>query len=63
MGIMEIIDFSILDKDHKEKLKANCFEIMHLLILAEKIAKPILEEINQIKGKIEANGIKTQFFL
>jgi hypothetical protein len=62
IGIMEIIDFSTLDKDRKENLKVNCFEIMNLLTLAEKTAKPILEKITQIKEEIRANGIKTQSF-
>ena len=45
IGIFEIIEFSSLDESKKERLKSNCFEIMDFLVLAEKTAKPILEEI------------------
>ena len=62
IGIMKIIDFSTLDKNRKENLKANCFEIMNLLTLAEKTAKPIVEEIAKIKEQINAKGIQTQSF-
>jgi len=60
LGLFEIIDFAHLSKEKKEKLKANCYEIMQLLILAEKTAKPIIEEIKRIIIDIKQQGIKTQ---
>lgn len=53
IGLFEMIEFSNLSKDKKEKLKSNCYDIMKLLVLAEKTAEPIFEEI-------KINGIKTQ---
>ncbi|OGX30654.1 MAG: hypothetical protein A2787_05775 [Omnitrophica WOR_2 bacterium RIFCSPHIGHO2_01_FULL_48_9] len=60
IGIFEIIEFSSLDESKKERLKSNCFEIMNLLVLAEKTAKPILEEIAQVMEQIKIKGIETQ---
>lgn len=60
IGLFEIIDFADLPKEKKEKLKANCYDIMKLLVLAEKTAKPIIEEINGIVEDIKRTGIKTQ---
>lgn len=60
LGIFEIINFANLSKDKKGRLKANCYEITKLLVLAEKTAKPIIEEINGIVGDIKRTGIKTQ---
>lgn len=60
LGLFEIIDFASLSKEKKEKLKANCYEIMKLLVLAEKTAKPIIEEIHGILEGIKRTGIKTQ---
>jgi len=60
LGLFEIIDFANLSKEKKDKLKANCYEIMNLLILAEKTAKPIVEEINGIVEDTKRAGIKTQ---
>lgn len=60
LGLFGIIDFSQLSKEKKENLKANCHEIMQLLVLAEKTAKPIIEEIERIVTDIKQHGIKTQ---
>jgi len=60
LGLFDIIDFADLSKEKKERLKANCFEIMKLLVLTEKTAKPIIEEINGIVEDIKRTGIKTQ---
>ena len=60
IGLFEIIEFSQLSKEKKEKLKSNGFDIMKLLILAEKTAKPIIEEITKVMEDIKKNGIKTQ---
>lgn len=60
IGLFEIIEFSSLSKDKKEKLKSNCYDIMKLLVLAEKTAKPIIEKINKIVEDIKINGVKTQ---
>lgn len=60
VGLFEIIDFSILPEDKKEKLKSNCYDIMKLLVSAEKSAKPIIGEIQKIIEDIKANGIETQ---
>lgn len=60
LGLFEIIDFANLSKEKKDKLKANCYEIMQLLVLAEKTAKPIIEEINGIVEDTKRTGIKTQ---
>lgn len=60
LGLFEIIDFSTLSNEKKENLKANCYEIMQLLVLAEKTAKPIVEEIERIVADIKKDGIKTQ---
>jgi len=60
LGLFEIIDFSTLSKEKKENLKANCYEIMQLLVLAGKTAKPIIEEIERIVADIKKQGITTQ---
>lgn len=60
LGLFEIIGFSTLSKEKKENLKANCYEIMQLLVLAEKTAKPIIEEIERLMADIEKQGITTQ---
>ena len=60
VGLFGIIEFTSLSKDKKEKLKSNCYEIMKLLVLAEKSAKPIIEEITKIVEDIKMNSIKTQ---
>lgn len=60
LGLFEIIGFSTLSKEKKENLKANCYEIMQLLVLAEKTAKPIIEEIERIMADIKKQGITTQ---
>ena len=60
LGLFEIINFANLSKDKKEKLKINSYEMMKLLVLAEKTAKPIVEEINGIVEDIRRTGIKTQ---
>lgn len=60
IGLFEIIEFSHIPKEKKEELKSNCFDIMKLLILAEKTAIPIIEEIAKIMEDIKKNGIKTQ---
>jgi len=44
LGVFEIIDFADLSKEKKERLKANCYEIMKLLVLAEKTAMPLLKK-------------------
>jgi len=59
-GLFEIIDFSNLSETKKENLKANCHEIMQLLVLAEKTSKPIIEEIERIMSDIKKQGITTQ---
>ena len=43
LGVFEIIDFEDLSKE-KKRLKANCYEIMKLLVLAEKTAMLLLKE-------------------
>jgi len=60
LGLFEIIEFSSLSKDKKEDLKSSCYEIMKLLVLAEKNAQPIIEEIERILAEISKVGISTQ---
>lgn len=60
LGIFEIIELSSLSKDKKEDLKSSCYEIMKLLVLAEKNAKPIIKEIERILAEITKAGISTQ---
>lgn len=60
IGLFDIIKFSSLSDEKKEMVKSNCYEIMKLLVLAEKVAKPIIEEITKIIEDIRKNGIKTQ---
>lgn len=60
LGLFEIIDFSTLSKEKKENLKSNCYRIMQLLVLAEKTANPIIEEIKRIVDDIKKQGVTTQ---
>lgn len=60
LGMFDIIKFSQLSDDKKEKLKANCHDIMKLLVLAEKTAVPIIDEINSVLNGIKKDGVKTQ---
>lgn len=60
IGLREVIELAFLPPDQKEAVHSSCYETMRALVQAEKAATPLLEEIKQVLGDLDANGVKTQ---
>lgn len=60
IGLFSIIDMAQISKDKKDQIKEICFEIHKILLQAEKVALPIINEIRHVEKDLNENGVKTQ---
>lgn len=57
LGLMELIDFSSLSEESSHSVMENGLEMAKMIVEAEKVAKPILCEIQAIVDAISKNGV------
>lgn len=60
LGLLEIIDMAQIPADKRRLVTEHCFEIANNLVLAEKAAVPLINELREIELRLEADGPRTQ---
>lgn len=60
IGLFEILDMAQISKEKKQAITEHCFELSKNLVLAEKAALPLMQELRDIEQRLEVEGVRTQ---
>jgi hypothetical protein len=60
LGLLEIIQMAQIPDDRKDAIRAHCFELGKDLVLAEKSARPLMNELVEIENRLRTEGVRTQ---
>jgi hypothetical protein len=60
LGLLEVIDMAQISEDKRRLVTEHCFEIGKDLLLAEKAAVPLMNELREIELRLESEGPRTQ---
>lgn len=60
IGLFVILDMAQIPKEKKQAITEYCFELSKNLVLAEKAALPLMQELRDIEQCLEVKGVRTQ---